>query len=51
MECYLMSGDADYLLRVFVRDTLALRDFMLDKLTKTPCVANNGATAPPATAE
>ncbi|MBQ0819425.1 MULTISPECIES: Lrp/AsnC family transcriptional regulator [Microvirga] len=34
MECYLMSGDADYLLRVVVTDTVALRNFVLDKLTK-----------------
>ncbi len=40
MECYLMSGDADYLLRVVVRDTNALRDFVLDKLTRTQGVAN-----------
>lgn len=40
MECYLMSGDADYLLRVVVRDTVALRDFILDKLTRTAGVAN-----------
>ena len=40
MECYLMTGDSDYLLRVVVRDTVALRDFILDKLTKTPGVAN-----------
>lgn len=40
MECYLMSGDADYLLRVVVRDTVALKDFILDKLTRTPGVAN-----------
>ncbi len=35
-----MSGDADYLLRVVVRDTVALRDFILDKFNKTPGVAN-----------
>ena len=40
MECYLMTGDSDYLLRVVVRDTVALRDFILDKLTKTPGVAD-----------
>lgn len=40
MECYLMSGDSDYLLRVVVQDTIALRNFILDKLTKTPGVAN-----------
>lgn len=40
MECYLMTGDADYLLRVVVTDTVALKDFILEKLTKTPGVAN-----------
>lgn len=40
MECYLMTGDADYLLRVVVRDTIALKDFILDKLSKTRGVAN-----------
>lgn len=40
MECYLMTGDADYLLRVVVRDAVALKDFILEKLTKTPGVAN-----------
>jgi len=40
MECYLMSGDADYLLRIVVRDTVALKDFIMDKLTRTPGVAN-----------
>jgi DNA-binding Lrp family transcriptional regulator len=27
MECYLMTGDSDYLLRVVVRDTIALQHF------------------------
>lgn len=40
MECYLMTGDADYLLRVVVKDAVALKDFILEKLTKTPGVAN-----------
>lgn len=40
MECYLMTGDADYLLRVIVRDAVALKDFILEKLTKTRGVAN-----------
>lgn len=39
MECYLMSGDSDYLLRVLVRDTVHLRDFVRDTLTKLPGVA------------
>ena len=40
MECYLITGDADYLLRVVVSDAVALKDFILEKLTKTPGVAN-----------
>ncbi len=39
MECYLMTGDSDYLLRTLVRDTAHLRDFILDKLTKLSGVA------------
>jgi Lrp/AsnC family leucine-responsive transcriptional regulator len=39
MECYLMSGDSDYLLRVVVRDTVALKDFILDKVTPIKGVA------------
>lgn len=38
MECYLMSGDSDYLLKVVVRDTEDLRHFIVDKLSKTPGV-------------
>ena len=40
MECYLMSGDADYLLRVVVPDIGALRGFIVDRLSKTPGVMN-----------
>ncbi|WP_447884370.1 Lrp/AsnC family transcriptional regulator [Serratia fonticola] len=40
MECYLMTGDADYLLRVLVPDIRALERFILDHLTKIPGVAN-----------
>ena len=39
MECYLMSGDADYLLRVVVRDTGDLKNFVVDKLSRTRGVA------------
>jgi Lrp/AsnC family transcriptional regulator, leucine-responsive regulatory protein len=39
MECYLMTGDADYLLRVVVRDIQALERFIVDELTKIPGVA------------
>ncbi|WP_192985814.1 Bkd operon transcriptional regulator BkdR [Pseudomonas sp. EggHat1] len=40
MECYLMTGDADYLLRVLVPDIQALERFILNHLTKIPGVAN-----------
>lgn len=34
MECYLMTGDADYQLRVIVEDLKAFEDFLRHKLTK-----------------
>ena len=40
MECYLMTGDADYLLRVVVADVQSLERFILDKLTRIAGVAN-----------
>ncbi len=40
MECYLMTGDADYLLRVIVSDIQALQDFIVNRLSKIPGVAN-----------
>jgi Lrp/AsnC family transcriptional regulator, leucine-responsive regulatory protein len=40
MECYLMTGDSDYLLRVVVTDAVALQHFIVDRLSKTRGVAN-----------
>jgi Lrp/AsnC family leucine-responsive transcriptional regulator len=40
MECYLMTGDADYLLRVVVADVQALQRFILDQLSPIPGIAN-----------
>ena len=40
MECYLMTGDADYLLRVVLSDLEAYERFLLDHLTRIPCVAS-----------
>ena len=40
VECYLMTGDHDYLLRIVVPDLEAYRSFILDHLTKVPGVAN-----------
>src|SRR5580704_15645172 len=40
MECYLMTGDADYLLRVVVADLGAYERFLMDHLTRIPGVAN-----------
>ena len=40
MECYLMTGDADYMLRVVVADLEAYERFLMDHLTRVPAVAN-----------
>jgi DNA-binding Lrp family transcriptional regulator len=40
MECYLMTGDADYLLRVVVPDLPALQDFIVNTLSRVPGVGN-----------
>lgn len=36
MECYLMTGDADYLLRVMMPDVAALERFIVDHLSPMP---------------
>lgn len=40
MECYLMTGDADYLLRVVTADLSAYERFLLDHLTLVPGIAS-----------
>lgn len=40
MECYLMTGDADYLLRVVVPDLDSYQRFLMDRLTQVPGVAS-----------
>lgn len=40
MECYLMTGDSDYLIRVVVRDVQALERFIVDFLSRVPGVGN-----------
>jgi Lrp/AsnC family transcriptional regulator, leucine-responsive regulatory protein len=40
MECYLMTGDADYLLRVVVPDLAAYEHFLMHHLTRVPGIAN-----------
>lgn len=40
MEVYLMTGDADYLLRIVVPDIQALERFILDHLTKIHGIKN-----------
>lgn len=39
MECYLMTGDADYQLRVVVASLGDFEDFLRTKLTRIGCVA------------
>ena len=36
MECYLMSGDSDYLIRVAISDIPALEKFIVEQLTPIP---------------
>ena len=40
MECYLMTGDSDYLLRVVAPDLNSFQHFLLEHLTKIPGVAS-----------
>lgn len=40
MECYLMTGDADYLLRVVTSDLSAYERFLIEHLTRVPGVAS-----------
>jgi len=40
MECYLMTGESDYLIRVVVSDIQALKDFITRELTMVPGVAH-----------
>ena len=40
MECYLMTGDADYLLRVVTSDLADYERFLLEHLTRIPGVAS-----------
>jgi DNA-binding Lrp family transcriptional regulator len=40
MECYLMTGDADYLLRVVTADLSAYERFLMDHLTRVPGVSS-----------
>jgi Lrp/AsnC family leucine-responsive transcriptional regulator len=40
MECYLMTGNADYLLRVVVPDLAALQEFIVNFLSRVSGVGN-----------
>ena len=40
MECYLMTGSSDYLLRVVAKDLKSLQTFITDQLAGVPNVAN-----------
>jgi DNA-binding Lrp family transcriptional regulator len=40
MECYLMTGDADYLLRVVTADLFAYERFLIEHLTRVPGVSS-----------
>lgn len=40
MECYLMTGESDYQLRILVRSLAQFEDFLRTRLTRVPGVAN-----------
>lgn len=40
MECYLMTGESDYFLRIVVADLDAYERFLVDHLTRIPGIAN-----------
>jgi Lrp/AsnC family transcriptional regulator, leucine-responsive regulatory protein len=40
MECYLMTGDSDYLVRLVIKDMESLQRFIVKELTTIPGVAN-----------
>lgn len=40
MECYLMTGDSDYLLRVVTSDLKSLQAFITERLSSLPFVAS-----------
>lgn len=40
MECYLMTGDSDYLIRILVRDNAEVERFIVQKLSTIAGVAN-----------
>ncbi len=40
LECYAVSGEADYLLRVVAPDLKAFSDFLMHRLMRLPMVAN-----------
>lgn len=40
MECYLMTGASDYLLRVVAKDLKSLQTFITDQLASIPNIAN-----------
>jgi DNA-binding Lrp family transcriptional regulator len=39
MECYLMTGDSDYLLRVVVSDVAEFERFLMEHITRIPGIA------------
>ena len=40
MECYLMTGDFDYLLRIVAADLSAYERFLVENLTRVPGVSS-----------
>lgn len=44
MECYHVTGETDYLLKILVKDMSAYEKFIVDKLSLIPGIANMNST-------
>ena len=44
MECYLLTGTSDYLLRIVAKDLTSLQKFMTEKIATIPNVANTSSS-------
>lgn len=40
MECYLITGESDFLIRVVVPDVHVVKGFIVNELTRIPGIAN-----------
>ncbi|GHF45559.1 Lrp/AsnC family transcriptional regulator [Seohaeicola zhoushanensis] len=46
VDCWLMTGNRDYLMRVATADLVAFERFLINRLTRVPCVASIESSIP-----